>query len=137
MAALDDCYNIADIRRAAKRRLPKSLFEFIDRATEDELAMRNNREGFERWRILPRAPSEIVPVPIPPSGKAAAFASGASHTPPPSAGLAGTSRGIANPPCPLPGLYSRSCYQRHSAGAFWGALLCYPFSPVRVIPSTI
>lgn len=59
MAALDDCYNIADIRRMAKRRLPKSLFEFIDRATEDELAMRNNREGFERWRILPRAPLDV------------------------------------------------------------------------------
>ncbi len=59
MAALDDCYNIADIRRAAKRRLPKSLFEFIDRATEDELAMRNNREGFERWRVLPRAPLDV------------------------------------------------------------------------------
>lgn len=59
MAALDDCYNIADIRRAAKRRLPKSLFEFIDRATEDELAMRNNREGFERWRVMPRAPLDV------------------------------------------------------------------------------
>ena len=59
MAALDDCYNIADIRLAAKRRLPKSLFEFIDRATEDELAMRNNRAAFEKHRIMPRAPFDV------------------------------------------------------------------------------
>ena len=59
MADLSDCYNIADIRKAAKRRLPKSLFEFIDRATEDELAMRNNRDAIERIRIMPRAPLDV------------------------------------------------------------------------------
>ena len=59
MTNVADCYNIADIRMAAKRRLPKSLFEFIDRATEDELAMRNNRAAIERIRILPRAPLDV------------------------------------------------------------------------------
>jgi (S)-mandelate dehydrogenase len=59
MADLSDCYNIADIRRAAKRRLPKSLFEFIDRATEDEIAVRNNRDAIERIRIMPRAPLDV------------------------------------------------------------------------------
>ena len=34
MAALDDCYNIFDMREAAKRRLPRGIFEFRDRATE-------------------------------------------------------------------------------------------------------
>ena len=36
-------YNIADLREIAQRRLPKGLFEFVDRGTEDEIALRNNR----------------------------------------------------------------------------------------------
>ena len=59
MTNVSDCYNIADIRRAAQKRLPKSLFEFIDRATEDEIAVRNNRAAIERWRIMPRAPLDV------------------------------------------------------------------------------
>ena len=55
MAALDRCYNIADLRLAAKRRLPKGVFEFVDRGTEDEIALRNNRAGFERIRLRHRA----------------------------------------------------------------------------------
>ena len=46
MAALDDCYNIFDLREAAKRRLPKGLFEFVDRASEDHLAVADNRTAF-------------------------------------------------------------------------------------------
>ncbi|MGZ8273832.1 MAG: alpha-hydroxy acid oxidase [Burkholderiaceae bacterium] len=38
----------------AKRRLPKWLFEFVDRGTEEEVALRNNREAFERIKLLPR-----------------------------------------------------------------------------------
>jgi hypothetical protein len=29
MAGLDDCYNIFDLRTAAKKRLPRSVFEFF------------------------------------------------------------------------------------------------------------
>ena len=39
MATLDNCYNIFDMREAAKRRLPRGIFEFVDRATEDHLAV--------------------------------------------------------------------------------------------------
>jgi isopentenyl diphosphate isomerase/L-lactate dehydrogenase-like FMN-dependent dehydrogenase len=47
-------YNIADLRDIARRRLPKGIFEFIDRGTEDEVALRNNRAAFERITFLPR-----------------------------------------------------------------------------------
>lgn len=46
--------NIFDLRDMAKARLPKWLFEFVDRGTEDEVALRNNREAFERIRFKPR-----------------------------------------------------------------------------------
>ena len=49
-----NAYNIADLRERARRRLPKGLFEFIDRGTEDEVSLRNNREVFQRIRFKPR-----------------------------------------------------------------------------------
>ena len=49
-----DAQNIFDLRDMAKRRLPKWLFEFVDRGTEDEVALRNNREAFERIQFRPR-----------------------------------------------------------------------------------
>ena len=55
MAALDRCYNIADLRAAAQRRLPRGVFEFVDRGSEDEIALRNNRAGFERIKLRHRA----------------------------------------------------------------------------------
>ena len=47
-------YNIFDLRDQALRRVPKGLFEFVDRGTEDEVALRNNRAVFERIRFRPR-----------------------------------------------------------------------------------
>jgi isopentenyl diphosphate isomerase/L-lactate dehydrogenase-like FMN-dependent dehydrogenase len=55
MAALDNCYNVFDLRDAAKKRLPRGVFEFVDRSTEDELALRNNRAAFEKIKLKHRA----------------------------------------------------------------------------------
>ena len=51
---VDDAQNIFDLRDMAKARLPTWLFEFVDRGTEDEVALRNNREAFERIQFRPR-----------------------------------------------------------------------------------
>jgi isopentenyl diphosphate isomerase/L-lactate dehydrogenase-like FMN-dependent dehydrogenase len=51
---VQEAQNIFDLREIAKRRLPKWLFEFVDRGTEDEVALRNNREAFERIQFRPR-----------------------------------------------------------------------------------
>ncbi len=55
MTALARCYNIADLREAARKRLPKGVFEFVDRGSEDEVGLRNNRAGFERIKLRPRS----------------------------------------------------------------------------------
>ncbi len=55
MSTLDRCYNVFDLREAAKRRLPRAVFEFVDRSTEDELALRNNRAAFEKIKLKHRA----------------------------------------------------------------------------------
>ena len=48
-------YDIADLRELARRRLPKGVFEFMDRGNGDEVALANNREAFERIKLVPRA----------------------------------------------------------------------------------
>ena len=54
MASVTKAYNIFDLRRMALKRVPKGLFEFADRGTEDEVSLRNNRAVFERIRLKPR-----------------------------------------------------------------------------------
>lgn len=51
---VEDAQNIFDLRDMAKQRLPKWLFEFVDRGTEDEVALHNNRAAFERIQFRPR-----------------------------------------------------------------------------------
>ena len=51
IATLQSCYNIADLRAAARRRLPRCVFEFFDRGSEDEVALKNNRAAFQRIRM--------------------------------------------------------------------------------------
>jgi (S)-mandelate dehydrogenase len=48
---VNDALNNHDMREMAKQRLPKWLFEFVDRGTEDEVALRNNRAAFERIKL--------------------------------------------------------------------------------------
>ncbi|MFT5538624.1 MAG: (S)-mandelate dehydrogenase [Alphaproteobacteria bacterium] len=54
MSALDRCFNIDDMREVARKRLPKGVFEYVDRGAEDELALANNRDGFKRLKLRTR-----------------------------------------------------------------------------------
>ena len=49
-----EAYNISDLREIALKRIPKFLFEFLDRGVEDEVALRNNRAAFERIKLKSR-----------------------------------------------------------------------------------
>jgi (S)-mandelate dehydrogenase len=46
--------SIEDLRGAARRRLPRAVFEFFDGGAEDELTLRANQQAFQRIRLLPR-----------------------------------------------------------------------------------
>jgi isopentenyl diphosphate isomerase/L-lactate dehydrogenase-like FMN-dependent dehydrogenase len=48
-----EAYNVADLREHARRVLPRGLFEFLDRGTEDECGLAANRAAFERVRFRP------------------------------------------------------------------------------------
>src|SRR4030095_10803735 len=46
--------NIEDLRRAAKRRLPRVVFDYIDGGAEDEWTLRANCRAFEAATLRPR-----------------------------------------------------------------------------------
>ncbi|MDP2355845.1 MAG: alpha-hydroxy acid oxidase [Beijerinckiaceae bacterium] len=50
-AILDRCQNVADLREAARRRLPRGIFEFFDRGSEDEASLKGNRSAFARIKL--------------------------------------------------------------------------------------
>jgi isopentenyl diphosphate isomerase/L-lactate dehydrogenase-like FMN-dependent dehydrogenase len=52
-------YNIFDLRELALKRVPKGLFEFCDRGTEDEISLRNNRAVFDRMRFRTRTMVDV------------------------------------------------------------------------------
>lgn len=46
--------NIEDLRRMAKRRLIRGLFDFIDKGSEDDVALRHNRAALEAIKLRSR-----------------------------------------------------------------------------------
>ena len=46
--------NIGDLRRAARRRLPRAVFDYIDGGAEDEWTLRANSADFARYAFRPR-----------------------------------------------------------------------------------
>jgi isopentenyl diphosphate isomerase/L-lactate dehydrogenase-like FMN-dependent dehydrogenase len=52
-------YAIEDLRRMARARLPRAIFDFIDGGAEDELTLRDNRAAYERRRLAPRVLEDV------------------------------------------------------------------------------
>jgi L-lactate dehydrogenase (cytochrome) len=46
--------NIEDLRRAARRRLPRAVFDYIDGGAESEITLRENCSAFDAVRFRPR-----------------------------------------------------------------------------------
>jgi (S)-mandelate dehydrogenase len=52
-------YNIVDLRRLAQRRLPRGVYEYVERGTEDEIGLAANRAAFAAARLLPRVARDV------------------------------------------------------------------------------
>lgn len=59
MPDLSSAVNIGDLRLAARRRLPRAIFDFFDGGAEDEIALRDNRAAWERVRLAPRVLRDV------------------------------------------------------------------------------
>src|SRR5690349_18109889 len=61
-AAVTRAWSIEDLRRIARRRLPRAVFDFYDGGAEDEATLRANRAAFERVRLAPRTLVDVTRV---------------------------------------------------------------------------
>jgi isopentenyl diphosphate isomerase/L-lactate dehydrogenase-like FMN-dependent dehydrogenase len=52
--------NIEDLRQAAKKRLPRGIFEYIDGAAEDGIAKEHNREVYRSLKIKNRVLKDVA-----------------------------------------------------------------------------
>ena len=50
----DQAINLEDFKQAARRYLPRMIFDYIEGAAEDELALARNRTAFETIELVPR-----------------------------------------------------------------------------------
>ena len=51
---LGACHDVFDLRRAAKRRIPRPVFDYVDGAADEEISVAANVSAFRSWRFLPR-----------------------------------------------------------------------------------
>lgn len=51
--SLNQCYNIEDLRRRARRKLPSPMFHYIDGGADSEWTLRRNTEAFNDYELLP------------------------------------------------------------------------------------
>ncbi|HSB95687.1 MAG TPA: alpha-hydroxy acid oxidase [Spongiibacteraceae bacterium] len=49
--SLERCFNIADLRKLARRRLPRMVFDYIDGGADDEITLRENSRRFSDYKL--------------------------------------------------------------------------------------
>jgi (S)-mandelate dehydrogenase len=59
LMAYNKALNYADMRALAQRRLPRSIFEYIDRGTEDELGLIANRVAWDSIKLNPSVLNDV------------------------------------------------------------------------------
>ena len=59
---LSACHDVSDMRRAARRLIPRPVFDYVDGGADEELSMAANVRAFRTWRFQPRALAEITRV---------------------------------------------------------------------------
>lgn len=52
--------SVADLRRLARRKLPRLVFDYIDGGAEDEVAMANERAALDAVRLVPRVARDVT-----------------------------------------------------------------------------
>jgi L-lactate dehydrogenase (cytochrome) len=51
---LSACHDVGDLRRVARRRIPRPVFDYADGAADEEIAAAANIAAFRAWRFRPR-----------------------------------------------------------------------------------
>jgi L-lactate dehydrogenase (cytochrome) len=56
------CHDIEDLRRAARRLIPRPVFDYVDGGADEELSLAANTRAFRRWGFVPRALADVSAV---------------------------------------------------------------------------
>jgi L-lactate dehydrogenase (cytochrome) len=59
---LSACHDIFELRAAARRRIPRPVFDYVDGAADEEVSMRANLRAFRRHRFQPRAVADVTSI---------------------------------------------------------------------------
>jgi|TARA_B110000116_G_scaffold261688_1_gene266156 L-lactate dehydrogenase (cytochrome) len=51
--SINNCHNVKDFRRLAKKRLPSPIFHYIDGAADDEITYRRNTDSYDDCYLVP------------------------------------------------------------------------------------
>ena len=51
---LERCYNLEDLRKLARKRLPSPMYHYMRGGADDEWSLNNNTAAFDRYELLPR-----------------------------------------------------------------------------------
>src|SRR3546814_9433481 len=62
MPRLAQCFGTADYEEAARRRLPRPLFDYISGAADDEKTAAANIASFDRYDLVPRYLTDVTKV---------------------------------------------------------------------------
>ncbi|TAL02215.1 MAG: alpha-hydroxy-acid oxidizing protein [Rhodospirillaceae bacterium] len=60
--SINRCYNVADFRRLAQRKLPAPMFHYIDGGADDEITMRRNTSAFDELELMPKVLVDVSKV---------------------------------------------------------------------------
>ncbi|MFC8177253.1 alpha-hydroxy-acid oxidizing protein [Rhodococcus sp. NPDC057297] len=58
-SALDRILSVEEMRVRARKRVPRSIFDYVDGAAEEEITLRANRDAFQRLRFHPTALNDV------------------------------------------------------------------------------
>ncbi|HEY2521345.1 MAG TPA: alpha-hydroxy-acid oxidizing protein, partial [Streptosporangiaceae bacterium] len=50
---LSHCHDVGDLRRSARRLIPRPVFDYVDGAADEEISVAANADAFRRWRFRP------------------------------------------------------------------------------------
>jgi L-lactate dehydrogenase (cytochrome) len=56
------CHDVADLRRAARRLIPRPVFDYVDGGSDEEVSLDGNVAAFRRWRFVPQALRDVSAV---------------------------------------------------------------------------
>ena len=59
---LRNAHTIADLRRVARRRVPRGVFDFVDGGAEEEVSLRRARDAFARVEFHPHVLRDVARV---------------------------------------------------------------------------